>query len=263
MQLVLVEMQEEVDRICKKNGIQYYIIGGTLLGAVRHGGFIPWDDDLDIGMQRGEYERFRKACETDIDASRYFFQDHTNDPYYRWGYGKFRRKNSEFLRCGQEHLKMKTGIFIDVFVVDNVSPHLLVRLPQTLYCYVLRKILYSETGKVTGKNALIRAGYRLLSHIPATWAFKRLNNAARRWNARSSTKVRSLTFPAPKGSGFCYEKRFYEEPPRLYEFEGRRFPGIRDAEAYLSMKYGDYMALPPENKRKWHPVSKFRLPPKD
>ena len=75
IQMVQLEMLEEVDRICKKCNIHYNIIAGTLLGAVRHGGYIPWDDDADVAMLREEYEKFRKACKTELDASRFEFQD--------------------------------------------------------------------------------------------------------------------------------------------------------------------------------------------
>ena len=78
LQMIELEMLVEVDRICKKCGIQYNIIAGTLLGAVRHGGFIPWDDDADVAMFRPEYEKFRKACKTELDTTRFYFQDHRN-----------------------------------------------------------------------------------------------------------------------------------------------------------------------------------------
>ena len=105
LQMIELEMLVEVDRICKKCGIQYNIIAGTLLGAVRHGGFIPWDDDADVAMLRPEYEKFRKACKTELDTTRFYFQDHRNTRGYRWGYGKLRRKNTLFLRENQEDRK--------------------------------------------------------------------------------------------------------------------------------------------------------------
>ena len=71
LQKTELELLIEVDRICRKCGIHYNIIAGTLLGAVRHGGFIPWDDDADVAMLRPEYEKFRKACETELDTSRF------------------------------------------------------------------------------------------------------------------------------------------------------------------------------------------------
>ena len=84
IQMIQLEMLVEVDRICKKCGIEYNIIAGTLLGAVRHGGYIPWDDDADVALLRPEYEKFRKACKTELDISRFVFQDHRNTKGYRW-----------------------------------------------------------------------------------------------------------------------------------------------------------------------------------
>ncbi len=120
LQAVLLELLIELDRVCRSHGIEYTLSGGTLLGAVRHGGFIPWDDDADIVMLRCEYEKFREACKTDLDASRFYFQDDTTEPEYRRGFGRLRRLHSEFVRCGQEHLKMRTGIFLDIFPRDNI-----------------------------------------------------------------------------------------------------------------------------------------------
>jgi hypothetical protein len=120
LQLIELELLQEVDRICRKCGIHYNIIAGTLLGAVRHGGFIPWDDDADVAMLRGEYERFRDACQTELDTERFYFQDHTVTPGYRWGYGKLRRKDTLFVREHQEHMPYEQGVFIDVFPLDAV-----------------------------------------------------------------------------------------------------------------------------------------------
>ena len=120
LQIVEVEMLVELDRICRKNDIKYTIIGGTLIGALRTGGFIPWDDDIDVAMLRDEYERFRIACEKDLDQSRFYFQDHRNTKGYRWGYGKLRRKDTLFLREHQEHMPYEQGVFLDVFPHDGV-----------------------------------------------------------------------------------------------------------------------------------------------
>ena len=74
LQLIELELLIEFDRICRKNNIRYTLTGGTLLGAVRHGGFIPWDDDADVSMLRREYEKFKKVCEIELD-DKYYFQD--------------------------------------------------------------------------------------------------------------------------------------------------------------------------------------------
>ena len=102
LQKVELEMLIEVNRICRKNNINYSIMYGTLLGAVRNGGFIPWDDDCDVVFKRDEYEKFFEACKKDLDTSRFFLQEHRTDPYYLFGYSKLRRENTVFERT-EEH----------------------------------------------------------------------------------------------------------------------------------------------------------------
>jgi lipopolysaccharide cholinephosphotransferase len=259
LQKVLLEMLIELDRICRKHSICYALDGGTLLGAVRHGGFIPWDDDLDVVMTRPEYVRFRAACRTELDSGRYFFQDNTTDPDYPWGFGRIRRLGSEFVRVGQEHLRMRTGIFLDIFPRDNVPDAPWLRVLHNSYCFILRKLLYAETGTVTGKTALLRAWYRLLQRIPRGFVFRRLDSLARHWNSEQTELMRTLTFPIlPKGQ-YGYKREWFEETAPIL-FEGLEFFGVKDYDGYLTCLYGDYMTPPPPEKRHWHPVSKFRLP---
>ena len=258
LQLVILEMMVEVDRLCRAHDIAYSLIGGSLLGAVRHGGFIPWDDDADIGMTRAEYERFRAVCSAELDHERFFFQDHTTDPHYRWGYGKLRRKNSEFLREGQAHMKMQTGIFLDIFVADNVPDGGVARRLHKAYCYGLRKILYAEVGMVGAKNWFLRRWYRMLYAIPVGFVFRRLDALAKKCNKRGVALVRAYTFPTPKGE-YGHPSRYYKRLAPVV-FEGHEFSAFAEYDEYLSYKYGDYMTLPPENKRFWHPASVIRLP---
>ena len=120
LQGVQIDLICEVDRICKKHKIQYSMVGGTMLGAIRHGGYIPWDDDADIGFLREEYEKFRKICKTELDSSKYYFLDCRDKKGYRWGYGKLRRRDTEFIRLNQEFMPYEQGIFIDIMPFDNV-----------------------------------------------------------------------------------------------------------------------------------------------
>jgi lipopolysaccharide cholinephosphotransferase len=264
MQLILLEALREVDRICEKHGIKYMLDGGTLLGAARHGGFIPWDDDLDIVMLRSEYERLRAACETELNPERYFFQDHTTDLHYPWGYGRIRVADSEFVRLGQEHLKMRTGIFLDIFIRDNAPVGKMAQALFGGYCFILRKILYSCVGKVREKNLVKRMIYCLINVIPRARVFAEIERLAAKMNRRETGFVRNYTFAVvtrDKGT-YAYPKRWFSE---VYEdqgvtFEGHVFPISRYYKEYLTFVYGNYMELPPPEKRRGHPCSKFRLP---
>lgn len=259
LQLTQLEMLAEVDRICQKCGIRYNIIAGTLLGAVRHGGYIPWDDDADVALLRPEYERFRRACETELDRSRFYFQDHRNTPGYRWGYGKLRRKGTLFLREHQEHMPYEQGVFIDVFPLDGVPDNGVLRSVKNFECFCVRKVLWAKVGKIADASAWKRRAYGLLDRIPERMAFRYLDGLIRRAGKKQTRFVRILTFPTPNRT-YGYERRWYEDSADTV-FEGRVFQGIRDYDGYLRFKFGDYMTLPPAEQRKVHPVSAIRLPP--
>ena len=119
MQLVELELLKEIDRVCRQNDIKYVIFCGTLLGAVRHKGYIPWDDDADVAMLREDYEKFKTVCKQ-LNPEIAYFQDHTTDSEYRWGYAKVRRSGTSYVRLSQEHMKYKNGISIDIFPLDDI-----------------------------------------------------------------------------------------------------------------------------------------------
>lgn len=257
LQMIQLEMLIEVDRICKKCDIKYNIIAGTLLGAVRHKGYIPWDDDADVAFLRPEYEKFREACKTELDKSRFYFQDHRATEGYRWGYGKLRRKNTVFLRKFQEHMPYEQGVFIDLFPLDNVPDNYLQRCWHNFHCFCIRKVMWSEVGKIADKSWIMRKWYGVLSNIPLEYVGKHLDKFAKRGNKKNSKMVRILLFPTPNDE-YGYYKRWYENSAPI-DFEGVTFSGIRDYDEYLSFKFGNYMELPPVEQRKVHPVTKLKL----
>lgn len=257
IQMIQLEMLQEVDRICRKCGIKYNIIAGTLLGAVRHGGYIPWDDDADVAFLRPEYEKFRKACKTELDTSRFYFQDHRNTKGYRWGYGKLRRKNTLFLREHQEHMPYEQGVFIDIFPLDGVPDNYIMRSIKNFECFCVRKVLWSRVGKISDKNFFCRGIYRLLDKIPEKVIFSYFHGMIGVANRKPTRMVRILTFPTPNAA-WGYYRSWYENSVKIV-FEGIEFEGIKDYNSYLNFKFGNYMELPPMDKRKVHPVSKLIL----
>lgn len=254
VQLTQLELLSEVDRVCRKCGINYQIIAGTLLGAVRHGGYIPWDDDADVAFLRNEYEKFREACETDLDVAKFYFQDHRNTPGYRWGYGKLRRKGTEFIRLNQEHMPYEQGIFIDIFPIDNIPDNIFLRRIHCFRCFLYRKAFWSAAGVKTAKG-LEHIVYQLMRRIPDKWLYLSFDRFVRKSNKHDSGWARILTFPTPtKDLGY---RRKWAYKSSEYDFEGVKLLGIAEYDEYLTFKYGDYMTLPPEIKRKTHPVSKL------
>ena len=257
VQEIEIEMLQEVDRICRKCKIHYNMVGGTMLGAIRHGGYIPWDDDADLGFLRAEYERFRKACETELDTERFYFQEIRDTGGYRWGYGKLRRKGTEFIRAGQEFMPYEQGIFIDLFPMDNVPNGRLARKLHFFACFLLRKFLWSEVGCRMEKKRWLRALYGIMRTIPRTVLIRWYGALIKINSGRKTEMVRILTFPTPKGTYGFYRKWFLEQG--RYPFGHITLTGARDYEGYLKHKFGDYMTLPPEEERKIHPISELRL----
>ena len=261
LQLTELEMIVEVDRICHKNGIKYSLDGGTLLGAVRHKGFIPWDDDVDLIFTRAEYNKFFDACEKDLDKDRFFLQDYKTDSYYRWGYAKIRRNGTEFVRLGQEHMRYKTGVAIDLFVLDAVPDGYLSRRAHYLLNYAIRKILYSELGKKAQQNIWLRRWYSFLSLIPRDWCFLLRDSVSNVVNSNRRKLVAHLLHIYPNACKFGIPTDIFDEYEEI-TFEGMMFPAVKEYDKYLTLLYGDYMTLPPVEERVSHlPASDIRLLP--
>lgn len=189
MKKIELEMLVELDRICRKHEIKYNLCAGTLLGAVRHKGFIPWDDDIDVRMLRSEYKRFCEACKTELDSTRFFWQTHDTDPGYRWEFGRILRKGTEYVRVGQETLKQKTGVFIDIFPSDGVPTGWLSKKIYFKTAFACRKLLWSPVGARLCEKRWQRMGFRLLSVLPAKLPFFLFDCLASINDERNSERV--------------------------------------------------------------------------
>jgi len=259
LQALELEMLVEIDRICRKYKIKYAIAGGTLLGAVRHKGFIPWDDDADVGMLRTEYERFREICKVELDHERFYFQDDRNTKGYRWGYGKLRRKNTLFLREYQENMPYEQGVFVDIFPIDGVSDVEWIARANQFHCFCIRKLLWAPVGKIAENNPVKKRIYQLMSYIPDKFIlteYHRMIARSIQYNEQSKF-VRVLMYPMPNGIHDALRECFTDTCEM--EFEGVKLQGPANYEYYLRLHYGDYMVLPPKESRKVHPVSDIEL----
>lgn len=234
----------EVDRICKKYNIQYFLAYGTLIGAIRHKGFIPWDDDVDIQMFRKDYEKFCEVCETELNTTKFFLQNQKTDKYYNWVFGKLRLVNTSYVRAGQEHLKQITGICIDILPLDNMSSNKYQQKFTIFMCKLCRKILWAQVGKKNANNRYIRMLYKALSFIPRRLTIFIFELFAKLYNKKeTSFLVSHNTF------GQIYKRELYDETIHV-EFERHTFRAPKGYDDILSSVYGDYKELPPTEERR-------------
>lgn len=240
---IQVELLDQVDRICRKHGIKYMISDGTLLGAIRHKGFIPWDDDIDVSMERSEYEKFCKVCQQELDGDKFFFQTYKTDKNYPWFYGKLRYNYSRYVRVGQDHLEMNHGIFLDVFPLDGVPNNIVVRFFFNIKRVIFRKMLYSVVGSVHEKNLFKRIGYKLLNKFPKRSVYKGFETMAKKHNALKYKYITNYAFPEPVRER-CWVHELID-----VEFEGKLYQTTANYDEWLTVMYGDYMELPPVDQR--------------
>ena len=240
IQRVELEMLKEVDRICRKYGIVYELDGGTLLGAVRYGGFIPWDDDIDIRMLRTDYDRFCEVCRQEF-GDKYFWQTYHTDPQYRWGYGRVIKNNTKFYRADHEMIKSKNGIFLDIFPCDNMPEKGITKRMFNFRCFLARKTGYSVVGKKSEKNPFKKLGYSILALIPMSVAAKEFDRLAYKYAKQESDG---------------YLRSWLTEYTEI-QFEDMVAYAPKDMDGFLKYMYGaDYMTPPPEEKRKpQHPAT--------
>lgn len=261
MQLIQLELLQEVDRICTKHHISYSVEGGTLLGAVRHRGFIPWDDDVDIAMVRSEYRKFCKVCKKELDSEKYFFQNHDTDPEYRWGYAKVLKNGTSFVRYGQEHLKMRRGVYVEIFPMDGIPEGPIEKKFYNFLRVCCRKVMWSEVGKISCKSIGMRLWFRMVNRIPVDKAFAMLEFLSKKYDERRARYVTCLSFPDCWVKGEPGFKREYYLNTKRMLFEGEEINVPQKETELLVTLYGnDYMTPPPEKERGTHiPVSDFKF----
>lgn len=282
MQLLQLEMLKEFDRICRKNSLKYTLSGGSMLGAIRHKGFIPWDDDIDVTMLREDYEKFCEVVHAELDTEKYFFQTMDTDPEYRMAFGRILLNGTSFIRVGQEHMKSKTGVFIDVFPRDGLSDIMPIRLIQNSLGFLMRKMLYSPVGVVKSTKRINRLMFWILSKFPrrfdwllleiikglnfgkntervACYGLMDINEKKRmdmsraeyrayKRNLRNESKEEKMA-RRDRNKGL---KRVYFEEVVDMPFEDMIAQVSKHYDAWLKRNYDDYMTLPPANKRAMH-----------
>ena len=246
-----LEILDYVVDFCEKAHIEYFLIGGTLIGALRHKGYIPWDDDIDIAMSRADYERFFKEFP---ENDRFQLDDYSTHGGHFWlPFGKVRNVKTSFIQTTTEHYKGNTGIWLDIMPFDNADGVDLPAQNRALY----RKSFWGEivmrksSAVIEWPNTTSNKIKNVLSKfVPRRFAIRR-QLAAMTANKNNDSKY-IISYNAQRALVKETYLRDIIYPTKKVTFEGRKLRAPHDADAFLTQTFGDYMQIPPKSKQKTH-----------
>jgi lipopolysaccharide cholinephosphotransferase len=254
LQRALLEILVDIHDFCEVEGINYILTAGTLLGAVRHEGFIPWDDDIDIGMLREDYEIFIANFSAKF-AGKYFVQTSNSDKFYGLPFAKIRKEGTTVIEHLSRNCKHHTGIFVDLFPFDSVPNNICAKSVQAgalkfANLAVQNQVGYSidEYGYLKGRRFLLFFT-EFISKVFSRSSLVRFNNyVATFFNKESDSRI-----VFANGGPYGYRKESIKKEwiinRKKYRFEDKYFWGPNDYDGYLQHLYGNYRELPPLSAR--------------
>lgn len=258
--IVLSKLQElqldtlkEVNRICNKFNIKYYIIAGTLIGAIRHKGFIPWDDDIDIAMMREEYDQFMNCCQGEL-LDRYSVQNYKTDIDVCHALTRVCIRGTYVDDKYSEHLRFHKEAYIDIFPLDNVpDDNRMLKRQKGKIEIIDRLIKYKAC--IIHRNGPLFSKYiakKVIMLLLLPISFKSLQRNREKYMKEYSKEDTLRVCSTASKYGFKKQVmlRSIYGRPTLIEFEGGMYPAPQEWDTYLKQLYGNYFILPSEDKRK-------------
>lgn len=257
LQKVELDLFIKFKEVCEKHNLRYFLIGGTALGAVRHGGFIPWDDDLDVGMPRPDYNKLLKL--KDEFKYPYFLQHYTTDPAYNFGFMKLRNSETTYVETFFMQHNLNQGVWIDIFPIDGMSKKDKLspwQKAKPLFMWLAYYFTYlGHMWKRPTWRTLWRdipayiVAFLFFPFVIGNWLTKVMHHSMQKISYDDAKLVGSFhTWALSKEA---VPKEVYGNGRKIM-FEGVEAVIPEEIDVYLTAKYGDYMKLPPENKRVGH-----------
>lgn len=235
----------ELRRVCEKNNIRYFLAQGTLIGAVREKGFIPWDDDIDVLIPQNDLNRLLEIFPRKADG-KYMITDHNIEAHYPLSWPKIRVRNTLSRPIQYKDIPINWGMCIDLFPIYSVSDNPLLRKLEIGFFKIARKALLSEMTRYEDGRDIIT---RLFEKIPLRARHKLMNTSAKIFGRHGDNT--EYVYATCKG-GFVLKRSLIFGEERSLDFEGLSYPVPSDYDGFLRAQFGDYMTPPPENERKGH-----------
>lgn len=242
-----LELLKAFISVCEQLDLTYFVVGGTLLGAVRHKGFIPWDDDIDIGMLRPDYDIFVAKAQ-EMLPDHIFLQTVDTDPEYLANFAKLRHSGTAFIETAVKNRKMNHGIFIDIFPLDYYPDSSAAR-----HLFQFRNKMYSTRIGAEYESITYSRLHKAI-HFVLKGLFPNVNKVLHKRDKLLKTYSSGSYVASHCGAWGKKEivpARWYQETATV-EFEGLQVTAPKDHHAWLTHYYNDYMQLPPVEKRTSH-----------
>lgn len=246
----ILEIAVYFDELCKNNGIIYYLMGGSALGAIRHNGFIPWDDDYDVFMTYDNYVKMLEVCKKTLDTEKYYLQEENTDEWPLF-FTKLRMNGTTFIEDDTKERSMHKGVYIDIMCLNNVSNNKIYHFAQYLCALTLTSYSLAKRGYKT-KNRLKRFAMAVTKIVITKKLKHLLISFVRSCNKKETIKVGHF-FGKARFSKTSFPKDYLGKQ-RYVEFSGKTLPVPEQVEKYLTLRYGNYMAMPDQKTIEEYPV---------